>query len=256
MEALEALRKADLIVGAGRLLETLPEGCTKNRKIAVSAQAVCDAVYGSDSSFPCVVCTGDTGCYSLCTGLGKILGRRALHSARDRKYVLFGCETAAAVAGLEVVSAHGRACDPVAAVTENPEVFFLTGPDNTAQELCRQLMQAGFGGCRAYVGEKLSYPEERIVSGTVREIAEKIFAPLAVLVVKREKTADDIGNDTVSAEKDSENAVTDLVGGTCKSTWSGLLDDWFVRGRGSNDKTGGACSCPCKARGGRRESPL
>lgn len=59
LEALEALRKADLIVGAGRLLETLPEGCSKNRKIAVSAQAVCDAVYGSDSSLPCVVCTGD-----------------------------------------------------------------------------------------------------------------------------------------------------------------------------------------------------
>ena len=36
LEALEALRKADLIVGAGRLLETLPEGCSKNRKIAVS----------------------------------------------------------------------------------------------------------------------------------------------------------------------------------------------------------------------------
>ena len=34
LEALEALRKADLIVGAGRLLETLPEGCSKNRKIA------------------------------------------------------------------------------------------------------------------------------------------------------------------------------------------------------------------------------
>lgn len=118
-------------------------------------------------------------------------------------------------------------------------------------------MQAGFGGCRAYVGEKLSYPEERIVSGTVREIAEKIFAPLAVLVVKREKTADDIGNDTVSAKKDSENSVT----GSCwreraKTHGPGLLDDWFGPGRGSNDKTGGACSCACKARGGRRESPL
>ena len=79
--------------------------------------------------------------------------------------------------------------------------------------------------------KKLSYPEERIVSGTVREIAEKIFAPLAVLVVKREKTADDIGNDTVSAKKDSENSVT----GSCwreraKAHGPGLLDDWFVRG--------------------------
>ena len=101
LEALEALRKADLIVGAGRLLETLPEGCSKNRKIAVSAQAVCDAVYGSDSSFPCVVCTGDTGCYSLCTGLGKYWDGELSILPPDRKYVLFGCETAAAVAGLE-----------------------------------------------------------------------------------------------------------------------------------------------------------
>ena len=73
--------------------------------------------------------------------------------------------------------------------------------------------------------------EERIVSGTVQEIAEKIFAPLAVLVVKREKTADDIGNDTVSTKKDSENSVT----GSCwreraKTHGPGLLDDWFVRG--------------------------
>ena len=92
LEALEALRKADLIVGAGRLLETLPEGCSKNRKIAVSAQAVCDAVYG--------LYRGHRLLQPLHRAW-KILGRRALHSARDRKYVLFGCETAAAVAGLE-----------------------------------------------------------------------------------------------------------------------------------------------------------
>ena len=231
LEALEALRKADLIVGAGRLLETLPEGCSKNRKIAVSAQAVCDAVYGSDSSFPCVVCTGDTGCYSLCTGLGKYWDGELSILPGIGSMSYLAAKLQLPWQDWKVVSAHGRACDPVAAVTENPEVFFLTGPDNTAQELCRQMMQAGFGGCRAYVGEKLSYPEERIVSGTVREIAEKIFEPLAVLVVKREKTADDIGNDTVSVKKDSENSVT----GSCwreraKTHGPGLLDDWFVRG--------------------------
>ena len=230
LEALEALRKADLIVGAGRLLETLPEGCSKNRKIAVSAQAVCDAVYGSDSSFPCVVCTGDTGCYSLCTGLGKYWDGELSILPGIGSMSYLAAKLQLPWQDWKVVSAHGRACDPVAAVTENPEVFFLTGPDNTAQELCRQLMQAGFGGCRAYVGEKLSYLEERIVSGTVREIAEKIFAPLAVLVVKREKTADDIGNDTVSAKKDSENSVMGSYWRErAKTHGPGLLDDWFVR---------------------------
>ena len=148
LEALEALRKADLIVGAGRLLETLPEGCSKNRKIAVSAQAVCDAVYGSDSSFPCVVCTGDTGCYSLCTGLGKYWDGELSILPGIGSMSYLAAKLQLPWQDWKVVSAHGRACDPVAAVTENPEVFFLTGPDNTAQELCRQLMQAGFGGCR------------------------------------------------------------------------------------------------------------
>ena len=153
LEALEALRKADLIVGAGRLLETLPEGCSKNRKLAVSAQAVCDAVYGSDSSFPCVVCTGDTGCYSLCTGLGKYWDGELSILPGIGSMSYLAAKLQLPWQDWKVVSAHGRACDPVAAVTENPEVFFLTGPDNTAQELCRQLMQAGFGGCRAYVGK-------------------------------------------------------------------------------------------------------
>lgn len=64
-----------------------------------------------------------------------------------------------------------------------------------------------------------------------REIAEKIFEPLAVLVVKREKTADDIGNDTVSVKKDSENSVTGSYWRErAKTHGPGLLDDWFVRG--------------------------
>ena len=174
LEALEALRKADLIVGAGRLLETLPEGCSKNRKIAVSAQAVCDAVYGSDSSFPCVVCTGDTGCYSLCTGLGKYWDGELSILPGIGSMSYLAAKLQLPWQDWKVVSAHGRACDPVAAVTENPEVFFLTG---------------------------------------------------------REKTADDIGNDTVSAKKNSENSVTGSYWRErAKTHGPGLLDDWFVRG--------------------------
>ena len=126
LEALEALRKADLIVGAGRLLETLPEGCSKNRKIAVSAQAVCDAVYGSDSSLPCVVCTGDTGCYSLCTGLGKYWDGELSILPGIGSMSYLAAKLQLPWKDWKVVSAHGIACDPVEAFTENPEVFFLT----------------------------------------------------------------------------------------------------------------------------------
>lgn len=241
LEALEALKKADLIVGASRLLETLPEGCTKNRKTAVSAQAVCDTVHGSDSSFPCVVCTGDTGCYSLCTGLGNYWDGELSILPGIGSMSYFSARIHLAWQDWKVVSAHGRACDPVQAVSQNPEVFFLTGPDNPAQALCRQLTEAGFGACQAYVGEKLSYPDERIMSGTVQKIAEETFAPLSVLVVRRDEPL----MDSVEPVGDTQDypaacsAVTQVQDcAVTLSTWrqratahgAGLPDGWFIRG--------------------------
>ena len=39
-DARSALVRADLIAGAARLLETLPEGCTENRRAAVQAPGI------------------------------------------------------------------------------------------------------------------------------------------------------------------------------------------------------------------------
>ena len=48
-EAWRALRDADCIIGARRLLETLPENCTDNRTAAVSVPDILAAVQAADS---------------------------------------------------------------------------------------------------------------------------------------------------------------------------------------------------------------
>ena len=43
-EGREALLDADVIIGAARMLEGLPEGCTRDRIAAVAPQAIADAI--------------------------------------------------------------------------------------------------------------------------------------------------------------------------------------------------------------------
>ena len=44
----------------------------------------------------------------------------------------------------KLVSAHGRACDPVAEILAHPQVFFLTGGGDTPATLCAKLTAPGW----------------------------------------------------------------------------------------------------------------
>lgn len=59
------------------------------------------------------------------------------------------------------------------------------------KELCGRLMKAGYGDVKVTVGERLSYPEERIVSGTPAELASMEFDSLAAVLIERERKEED-----------------------------------------------------------------
>ena len=185
-ECAAALREAGCIIGARRLLEHLPQGCTDRRIAAVKPQEVLDAVLAQDRGCA-VVYSGDAGFYSGARGLLPLLAERDI-SAR----VLPGVSSVqllAARLGLPwqdwaLVSAHGTDCDPVAAVSGGRPAFFLTGGALGPGELCRRLTEAGLGDLSVTVGENLSARSERIVFGTAAELAGKDFPSLSVLLAE------------------------------------------------------------------------
>ena len=81
---------------------------------------------------------------------------------------------------------HGRTQNLVAAVARNKKVFSLTGGENSPQKLCAQLCEHGLGQVQVYVGENLSYPEEKITSGTAEEISALDFPSLSVMMILNE----------------------------------------------------------------------
>ena len=184
---LETLRGAELIIGARRLLENLPEGCTANCAALYKTDEICALLRQTDCAETAVVFSGDTGFYSGAAALC-----RALDDAGLPYTVLPGVSSVQLLAaalgrpwqGWRLVSAHGCACDPVAACRAGGTTFFLTGGSETPATLCQQLADAGLGDAAATVGENLGTPSQRLVTGTARELAAQRFAPLSVLLVE------------------------------------------------------------------------
>lgn len=189
-ECCAALRAADVIIGSGRLLAALPAEYPARRAEAARPEAVLEALCTAQAAGAgrgVVAYSGDTGFYSGAQGL---LPR--LEQAGFAAQVLPGVSSVQLLAARlgrpwqdwNLVSAHGTACDAVAAVTQGRPAFFLTGGALGPAELCAQLTRAGLGGLAVTVGEELSYPEERISTGTAAQLAARTFAPLAVLLAE------------------------------------------------------------------------
>ena len=186
-QGLVALYRADLILGAKRLLEQLPAGCTEHRKALYKADEILAYIAETKAETPVVLYSGDTGFYSGAAGLLEQLRARGEQAA-----VLPGLSSVQLLAAAlgrpwqdwKLVSAHGCACDPVAECSAGWPVFFLTGGTETPATLCAALVQAGLGETAVTVGENLGTAVQKITQGTAGEIAGQSFASLSVLLVE------------------------------------------------------------------------
>ena len=188
-QGLAALQGADRILGAKRLLATLPEGCTGNRQALYKPDEILACLAAHPDEEIALVYSGDTGFYSGASQLLPML--RAFGISCRVLPGLSSVQLLAAAVGRPwqdwtLVSAHGCACDPVSACMNHKTVFFLTGGAETPATLCAALTAAGLGDAHALVGENLGTPAEAVRFGLARELAEQAFAPLSVLLIERE----------------------------------------------------------------------
>ncbi|MEG1778203.1 MAG: precorrin-6y C5,15-methyltransferase (decarboxylating) subunit CbiE, partial [Angelakisella sp.] len=191
-EGLAALENADLLIGAARLLESMGDSFTHNRAAATRPSEILEIIEQSGASAPCVIYSGDSGFYSGTRGLLTLLHENSVEAK-----VLAGISSVQYLAARlgrpwqdwTLASAHGVQCDTLAAVCTGKPTFFLTGGTLSASAICKELTAAGLGGLCVTVGENLSYENEAIVSGTAKELSEREFAPLCVLLAEAVFTA-------------------------------------------------------------------
>lgn len=180
-EGLRAVRQADALIGAPRLL-SLFAGGGKPAFAEYLPEPVAKAVRESDCRSFAVLVSGDTGFYSAAEGLCAALAEYELTLIPGVSSLsCFFARLKRPWQEAALVSCHGRTSNLADTVRRSRLTFVLTG-GNMAQ-LAQTLSNAGFGYLRVQAGENLGAENERLWTCRADELA-KAGAALTILLIE------------------------------------------------------------------------
>ncbi|MCD8198025.1 MAG: precorrin-6A reductase [Lachnospiraceae bacterium] len=187
VEAARAIREADLLIGARRMLEAA-EAPEKASYMAYNADEIADYIaQHPEYSRVAILLSGDIGFYS---------GAKKLYDALDGKgyeirslcgissVVYFCGKLHIAWEDVCLLSTHGREANLVAAVKSHARCFTLLSAKDSVKKLCEELIEYGLGDVTVHIGERLGYEEERISSGTPAELLDGSRDGLCVALIE------------------------------------------------------------------------
>lgn len=206
-EVCTAIEDGDCLIGAKRMLAAAAgPGQAVFEAITPEAIAGCIGAHPEFQHFV-VVMSGDVGFFSGAKKLLPLLKDCQVKILPGISSLAYLCaRLGKSYEDVVTVSAHGRLLAAAPILRTNRRVFALVGGENGAAELCRKLAEAGLGDVSVAIGERLSYPDEKITTGTALELAELSFSSLSAVLLENE--------------------------GPVEAMTSGLPDEAFVRGGG------------------------
>lgn len=187
VEAAEEVKAADLLIGAGRMLEAAGQtGKPVYREY--DARNIADYVrQHPEYTRIAVLLSGDIGFYSGAKRLYEALegcGCTIRSMCGISSVVYFCGKLRLAWEDVCLKSAHGRDANLAGAVRTHEKTFSILGGADGVGKLCRELQEYGLSHVRVHVGERLGYPEEKITSGSPGEMETGNYDGLCVALVE------------------------------------------------------------------------
>lgn len=193
-----AIEGSDIIIGAERMVETFP--AFKGEKYyAISPTKILDYITENPiHETVSVILSGDVGFFSGAKKLNLLMEEQKEAGILSDNYEV---EFIPGISSLQyicaklklswddvkVVSLHGREGNIMGAVWNNQKTFFLTDGDYSVQRVCQILVENNLNEAVVHVGERLSYPEERVTTATAGLLAKETFDPLSVMLIENKK---------------------------------------------------------------------
>ena len=185
LEVREALAQADCIIGAKRMLDAVLTPGQAGLE-AIAPEAIRDGIENHREYRRFVIAmSGDVGFFSGTKKLLPLLSGDSVTVLPGLSSLVYLCaRLGTSYENVTPVSLHGRENAVFLPLSQGKRLFVLVGGENGMGKLCRNLAEAGLGDTQVRVGEKLSYPDERIVSGTAEELKNSVFDSLAVALLE------------------------------------------------------------------------
>lgn len=184
-QAAEAVAASNCLIGAQRMLDCFRE--SRARKIAAATpEKIVEAIFSQKEPEPvAVLVSGDCGFYSAAKGLSRPLECEDVEYLPGISSLQYFCaKLRIAWDDVKPISLHAGEQDLLGTVTASEKTFVLSGCSRSAREICTRLCENGFGDCAVHIGERLSYPDETITSGTAKALSSQEFDPLSVLLIQ------------------------------------------------------------------------
>ncbi len=182
-KALKTLENADLVMGFSRALESID--FIDNNKIAIKTLSdILDNVEKNKDKDIAVIASGDPCFYGVTEYIKRNLNKdkvEIIPGISSFQYLM--CKLGKSWQGAFLGSVHGREADFLSIVSKNKTCVFLTDKTNSPKILAEKLL-GGNINCKVYVGENLSYEDEKITIGNPLEISKGEFTSLSVFIVE------------------------------------------------------------------------
>ena len=192
VRAQRIIGQSDCLIGAKRILESVENDRAVRISSIKNEEIVSAILQQPQDSIISVLLSGDVGFYSaakkLCGCIRQSVAGAKLELICGISSLQYFCaKIETSWDDLKVISVHGRENNVPAAVQKFGKVFVLTGSNQTAGDVCKALCRYGLSDALVWVGEELSYPQEKISHGTAEELSGQIFSSLAVMVIEGKK---------------------------------------------------------------------
>ncbi len=193
-----AIEKSDLLIGAERMVDSFPQSRGAKHYAIAPTKIVEYISENPNYTTISVIFSGDVGFYSGAKKLNQLIAEQKETTSTWGNYEVkfipgisslqyFCAKLKLSWEDAKMVSLHGREGNIMGAVLNHPKTFFLTGGDYSVQRICQLLVENNLGEALVHVGERLSYPEERVITATAELLAKEEFNPLSVIIVENKK---------------------------------------------------------------------
>ena len=187
LEGKKALNEAELLIGAKRMTEAVQKPGQMVLHEYRSEKIVEYIKEHPKYRTVAIALSGDVGFYSGAKKLIDQLDGNVEVICGISSVVYFMSKIGLSWDDAKIVSAHGRNCNLISLIRHNPKVFSILGTEDGVAVLASRLVYYGMGDVALYVGENLSYENEKIFHDKAANLTEYRGDALSVVTACNEK---------------------------------------------------------------------
>ncbi|MGH4120240.1 precorrin-6y C5,15-methyltransferase (decarboxylating) subunit CbiE [Clostridium sp.] len=182
-KAVQVLKDSDVILGFERALKSIDFDYEKKKIVKSLAEVISYAEENMDK-YISIVASGDPSFYGITDFINRSYSGNVEVVPGISSFQYLISKLNKSWQGSYLSSLHGREEDFIQRVKENNTSIWLTDKKNTPQVICKSLSDSNIK-TMVYIGENLSYPDEKITVGMPEEFIDTKFSDLCVVIIER-----------------------------------------------------------------------